>query len=121
LAIEAIRLEQRLQLNVEIDEQLSAQYLPTLTLLMLVENAVKHGITPNSGHGEINLKASKIDNKRWQLSVGNSVNEISKAAGTQTGLKNIKQRMELMFGQQYVWQQLNTDNYFEVKMELPLA
>jgi len=121
LAIEAIRLEQRLQLNVEIDEQLSAQYLPTLTLLMLVENAVKHGITPNSGHGEINLKASKIDNKRWQLSVGNSVYEISKAAGTQTGLKNIKQRMELMFGQQYVWQQLNTDNYFEVKMELPLA
>jgi two-component system sensor histidine kinase AlgZ len=121
LAIEGIRLEERLQLKVDIDQQLSAQHLPTLTLLMLVENAVKHGITPNSEHGLINLKASKIDDKRWQLSVGNSVNKNSKAAGTQTGLKNIKQRMELMFGQQYAWQQLKTDNYFEVKMELPLA
>ena len=121
LAIEAIRLEERLQLQVDIDDALLEQYLPTLTLLTLIENAVKHGISPNSENGKIIVKAIKINDKHWQLSVGNTVNKRSQASGTKTGIKNVKQRMELMFGLQYDWKQTRNDNYFEVKMELPLA
>jgi two-component system sensor histidine kinase AlgZ len=121
LAIESIRLEERLQLKVDIDDELLKQHLPTLTLLTLVENAIKHGISPNSEAGIINVRAIKINDKCWQLSVGNSVNKESKADGTNTGMKNVKQRMELMFGRKYHWQQSKTDNYFEVKMECPIA
>jgi len=121
LAIESIRLEERLQLKVDIDDVLLSQHLPTLTLLTLVENAIKHGVSPNSEAGVINVRAMKINNKYWQLSVGNSVNKQSQADGTNTGMKNVKQRMQLMFGRKYKWQQSKTDNYFEVKMECPIA
>ena len=121
LTIEGIRLEERLQLGVTIDDDLLTQKIPTLTLLTLVENAIKHGISPNSEPGKIMISATKIDNKRWQLMVGNSINKPSQADGTNTGMKNVKQRLALMFGNKYDWHQTKTDSYFEVKMELPLA
>lgn len=121
LAIEGIRLEERLQLKVDIDDQLLTQHLPTLTLLTLVENAIKHGVSPNSEPGLIHVTASKMSDKCWQLTVGNSVGKKSQADGTNTGMKNVKQRLALMFGRKFDWHQSNVDNYFEVKMELPLA
>ena len=121
LTIEGIRLEERLQLGVTIDDDLLTQKIPTLTLLTLVENAIKHGISPNSEPGKIMVSATKIDNKRWQLMVGNSIDKPSQADGTNTGMKNVKQRLALMFGNKYDWHQTKTDSYFEVKMELPLA
>ncbi len=121
LTIEGIRLEERLQLGVTIEDDLLTQKIPTLTLLTLVENAIKHGISPNSEPGKIMISATKIDNKRWQLMVGNSINKPSQADGTNTGMKNVKQRLALMFGNKYDWHQTKTDSYFEVKMELPLA
>jgi len=121
LTIEGIRLEERLQLGVTIDDDLLTQKIPTLTLLTLVENAIKHGISPNSEPGKIMISATKIDNKRWQLMVGNSINKPSQADGTNTGMKNVKQRLALMFGNKYDWHQTKTDSYFDVKMELPLA
>jgi len=36
-------------------------------------------------------------------------------------MKNVKQRMELMFGRKHKWQQSKKDNYFEVIMECPIA
>jgi len=121
LAIEGIRLEERLQLVVDIDDELLLQKLPTLTLLTLVENAIKHGVSPNSETGEIVVKAFKTSDKCWQLMVINSVNQPTKADGTNTGINNIKQRCDLMFGNRYKWSQSKVNNCFEVKMELPLA
>ncbi|MCG7532891.1 histidine kinase [Psychrobium sp. MM17-31] len=121
LAIEGIRLEERLQLGVTLDDELLGQQIPTLTLLTLIENAIKHGISPNSEPGKIMVSANKISDKKWHLSVGNTIDKPSQADGTNTGMKNVKQRLSLMFGKKYQWVQTKTDSFFEVKMELPLA
>ena len=121
LAIEGIRLEERLVLNIDISDAVLGQYLPTLTLLTLVENAVKHGIAPNSEAGEIRIKALKINDTKWQLTVGNSINKTSTALSTNTGLKNVKQRISLMFADKCDLQQTSKHDYFEVTMELPFA
>jgi len=119
LAIEKIRLEERLQLNVTIDPQLEQQTLPTLTLLTLVENSIKHGISPNREPGHIDISASVIDPNTWQLKVSNSVNAMSDADGTRTGLKNVKKRLELMFGDKFIWRQLRCHGIYTIEMELP--
>ncbi len=119
LAIEKIRLEDRLQLNITIDPQLNAQTLPTLTLLTLVENAIKHGISPNREAGYIDISASLIAKKNWLLKISNSVNAISTEDGTRTGQKNVKKRLRLMFGEQYQWRQMQKNGVYSVEMELP--
>ncbi|MDP2560493.1 sensor histidine kinase [Psychrobium sp. 1_MG-2023] len=120
LAIESIRLEERLRLSVELDDELLQQNMPTLTLLTLVENAIKHGVSPNSEGGTISVVAAKESSSKWRLSVINSVKAQSQADGTQTGIVNIKKRLTLMFGSAFTWQQTQQDNQFIVEMELPL-
>lgn len=119
LAIEKIRLEDRLQLNITIDPQLNAQTLPTLTLLTLVENAIKHGISPNREAGHIEISACSLPKNTWLLKVSNSVNAVSTEDGTRTGLKNVKKRLELMFGSKCGWQQTQSNGVYSVEMELP--
>ena len=121
LGIEQTRLEERLTVNVDIDESLYQQKLPTLTLLTLLENATKHGISPNIEPGFINITAAKKDDDFWQLSVVNSLDAHSNADSTKTGLKNIKTRLALMFNNQAVFSYEKSANQFSVILEIPYA
>ncbi|WP_049631402.1 sensor histidine kinase [Cellvibrio sp. pealriver] len=96
LEIEQVRLEQRLHLELELDDSLWQQQLPTLTLLTLVENAIKHGINPSQKHGVVEIISRQLDKKRWQLCVNNTLEGETSAQGTQTGLANLQQRLHLL-------------------------
>lgn len=117
--IEQTRLEERLTVNIDIDEGLYQQKLPTLTLLTLLENATKHGISPNAEPGFINISAVKKDDEFWLLNVVNSLDANSSAASTKTGLKNIKTRLELMFNNQANFSYQKSATQFSVTLVLP--
>jgi sensor histidine kinase YesM len=59
LEIEQIRFGDRLQFNIEVPEELASVEIPMFIIQPLIENAVKHGISKNEGHGEIALKIEK--------------------------------------------------------------
>ena len=119
ISIEQTRLEERLTVKVDIDEALYQQKLPTLTLLTLLENATKHGISPNAEPGFINISAVKKDDEFWLLNVVNSLDANSSAASTKTGLKNIKTRLELMFNNQANFSYQKSATQFSVTLVLP--
>jgi LytS/YehU family sensor histidine kinase len=61
LAIEKARLgEERLAVQTSIDESVRDIRVPALLLQPIVENAVKHGITPKQGLGKITIRASDL-------------------------------------------------------------
>lgn len=116
LQIEQVRLEQRLQLDQQFDEQLWQQKLPTLSLLTLVENAIKHGIAPLPQGGRLWIKSRPVANG-WQLIVGNSCACLSSVHGTRTGLKNLRQRLALLPGRHGLHIEPQLDQY-QVTIEL---
>jgi hypothetical protein len=117
LDIEQIRLEQRLQLDLQFDDSLWQQQLPTLSLLMLVENAIKHGISPNPQGGTLQIISCRPRQSRWQLQVNNSVGSSQAIHSTKTGLANLRQRLALSSpNHQLTWRK--TDERFELCMEL---
>jgi len=122
LAIEQVRLEQRLQLELDITPDSWQQKLPTLGLLTLVENAIKHGISPNSEPGFIRICSTLLSDGRWQLQVQNSYRHPSCQSGTQTGISNLQQRLALMPGQNTLTVHNNkpgtTTGLYSVQMEL---
>ncbi|MCJ8268908.1 MAG: histidine kinase, partial [Psychrosphaera sp.] len=120
LDIEQIRLEERLTVHMDIDPILLQQDLPTLTLLTLIENSIKHGISPSIDNGYVNIQAKVIDNNRWTLSVGNSFKPGTNTTGTQVGLANIQTRMKLMYGDTCNYAQFSENNDFTVILTLPL-
>ena len=119
LAIEQVRLEERLQVKIQIDKELYQQQLPTLTLLTLIENATKHGIAPNVEPGYINITARKIDRRNWSLTVVNSVGIKIETDGTKTGLTNVISRLNLMFGNSVTIKQLLSETEFFIRLRLP--
>lgn len=120
LHIEQIRLEQRLQLSVQIDDSLLQQPLPTLMLLTMLENAIKHGISPNPEPGFIELTARR-QKSHWQLSLRNSVGAQSNQSSTGTGLNNCRKRLQLMHGDKARIELEQSSTFFHLTLELPYA
>ncbi|MDZ7870539.1 MAG: histidine kinase [Rheinheimera sp.] len=116
LQIEQVRLEARLKLDLQFDEQLWQQKLPTLSLLTLVENAIKHGIAPLPQGGRLWIKSRPVANG-WQLMVGNSCACLSSVHGTRTGLKNLRQRLALLPGRHSLHIEPQLDQY-QVSIEI---
>ncbi len=121
LAIEKVRFDNRLSVEVDLDESTLQQQIPTLTILTLAENAVKHGITPSKKLGVISIGSCRLDNDMWRLTVKNSVHNKIVQPGTRVGLRNIKKRLEFMFGSKFTCSSNHLDNEFIFTMELPYA
>ncbi len=98
LALEAIRLENRLRVVWEWDEGLDSIEVPPLLLQPLVENAIKHGIAPSLPGGDLILRARTQDGEIL-LEVWNSGRPFQdNGEGSGIGVKNLRSRLSLHFG-----------------------
>ncbi|MEJ7617390.1 MAG: histidine kinase [Pyrinomonadaceae bacterium] len=57
LDIERARFEERLRVRIDVPRELQELLVPSLIVQPLVENAIKHGITPLKAGGEIHIAA----------------------------------------------------------------
>jgi two-component system LytT family sensor kinase len=112
LDIEGARFEERLRVSVDVPEQLLSLRLPSLLVQPLVENAIKHGITPSKLGGEVRISArlaalSAGTNGSGDVltltvsDTGVGANEIELARGRRrgVGLSNLEQRLHCYSGQ----------------------
>jgi len=124
LEIERMRFRDRLDFVEEIDASLMGMYFPAMVLQPLLENAVKHGISKRRGRGWIHLSINTADD-RVECLVSNSVSEhgpVQKLDSRNgTGLKNIRQRLDLLYSDAYHFQTGYTDSGdFEVQLIIPM-
>lgn len=98
LALEAMRYEERLRAQFDIEEGLEREPVPPMLLQTLVENAVRHGIAPLPTGGDLLIGAHRGLNE-LVLSVKNSGHyEAGRVAGTGIGLRNTRKRLEMIYG-----------------------
>jgi len=118
LAIEDIRLGKRLRIKMNISSDSENAKIPTMGLLTIVENAIKHGIAHLKDGGTLTLN-SKIENNRVVIDIINPYQSDLVKSGTKVGLKNLTQRIELIFGKQGKLSQETNNDTFHVNMSLP--
>ncbi|GMN10957.1 histidine kinase [Croceitalea sp. MTPC9] len=98
IALSKIQFEERLKFEKEIEKDTLQFQIPPMIIQLLIENAAKHGISNLKEGGKIKLEVG-LNNNGLQIKVINSGKlEISKDS-TQLGLKNIKQRLRLLYGE----------------------
>ncbi|WP_040281660.1 sensor histidine kinase [Psychroserpens damuponensis] len=95
IELEKMRFEERLQLKTNIDNDLINYKIPTLSIQLLIENAIKHGIDLKIGGGIIFLKIKKKDNNIYLTVENPGVINQHKNGGL--GLKNLKKRLEIQY------------------------
>jgi sensor histidine kinase YesM len=96
LELEKLRFEERLQVQLEIEEKQSVCLIPPLSIQALVENAIKHGIDKRKQGGCVKVNVLGYDNK-LVINVENSGRLIA-GNGKGIGLINLKERLKLQFG-----------------------
>jgi LytS/YehU family sensor histidine kinase len=98
LALEALRLADRLRVERDIDPAARAVRVPAMLLQTLVENAIKHGIAALKEGGTLHMVA-RLQERELLIRVTNPRPEDVEAANTAgVGLKNSTQRLRLLFG-----------------------
>ncbi|MFB0981808.1 MAG: histidine kinase [Alteromonadaceae bacterium] len=118
LAIEEIRLGDRLKVNFSVSRESESAKIPTMCVLTLIENAIKHGIANLQKGGTVTLE-SKVEHNKLFIEVSNPYQEDLVKSGTKVGLKNLQQRIGLIFGTQGQLKQQSSGNTFSVSLSLP--
>jgi two-component system sensor histidine kinase AlgZ len=97
LAIEELRLGDRLKVTWNIDSMPAEALVPPLLLQPLVENAVYHGVEPGTGPGEIIIDITRSGD-RMIIRMRNPVSpEGSRHIGNKMAIGNIRERLQLHF------------------------
>jgi hypothetical protein len=99
LELMQMRMPDRLQYGIAIDPSLHALRLPPMTLLTLVENAVKHGIDPSEAGGRIEVGARRDAasglTTLWVTDTGHGLDDTQPPG---TGLGNLRERLAATYG-----------------------
>jgi sensor histidine kinase YesM len=111
LFLEKIRYEARLNYSFDIDKNSLGVKVPPMSLQLLVENAIKHGIGKSKLGGKIMIKSILYGNN-FQLFVINSgkldPNSSSKTTGV--GIKNLQKRLFFNFQDNATFKVLEENN-----------
>ncbi|HWJ33707.1 MAG TPA: histidine kinase [Steroidobacteraceae bacterium] len=99
LALESLRLAERLHVVREIDSAASTVRIPVMLLQTLVENAVKHGIAPLRRGGALRIAARVVESELIiQVVNPRPIDATADRATEGVGLKNSSERLRLLFG-----------------------
>jgi two-component system sensor histidine kinase YesM len=112
--IQKIRYPRKFEVEWHIDEKIKDCKIPKITLQPLIENAIYHGIKPKQGEGKIivtgSMEGSNVELRIADNGVGveqarmdqinNELSQKNWIAGNHIGLKNVNQRIKLIFGAQ---------------------
>ncbi len=91
-----IQFEDRLEFVKEVDLDTLPLQIPPMIIQLLIENAAKHGISNLKQGGRIILKLQQ-EEKRLLIEVRNTGKLQITKNSTQLGLKNIRQRLKLLY------------------------
>ncbi|CAM4042925.1 sensor histidine kinase [Roseateles saccharophilus] len=99
LEILKVRMEERLQTEIDVPEGLMSAEFPPMMIQGLVENAIKHGLEPKAEGGKLTVKAEIVHGK-LAVTVADTGLGFGRAAtsGTGVGLANIRERLQLLHG-----------------------
>ncbi len=122
IELEQLRLDERLRVRWEIDENATQLMLPALTLQPLVENAIYHGIEPAPDGGEVSIRIY-VD-EGVGIEITNPLFEEGQQShrqGNRMAIANIAERLLLAFGGRAKIEHVCENDLYRVVITLPFV
>lgn len=106
IKIEKVRFGDKLNILYDVDESLYNFQIPSLIIQPLVENSIKHGILKKRDSGCVKIIIKKID-KDIEITIEDDgvgieqsiIDNLDKQIKENIGLKNVHQRLKLLYGE----------------------
>lgn len=117
--LEQIQLEERLHVDWVVDESLLQIKLPAMSVQILVENAIKHGISQQTKGGNVLIHIGKEDGE-INIKVSNSgkINSEKLNGHQSLGIQNITNRIKHLLGENALF---NLEQISEDKVEAKIS
>ena len=122
LEIQQARFAERLEIRFHVDEDVLDAPIPSLLLQPLAENAIKHGISKHRGAGVLEISCRR-DGDFLALRVWNTAGDDAQGPADHShgiGLSNIRERLDLIYGENYRFSRESSPGGFEVLIRLPI-
>jgi Histidine kinase len=120
LALEQMRFEERLKVEMEIDDDTLEMPVPPMMLQTLVENAIKHGISKHINGGFVKI-ISRFKINSHELIVQNSGHIESEINHDGFGIKSTRDRLRFLYQGQARFEIKNIDgNMVQSKITMPV-
>jgi two-component system, LytTR family, sensor kinase len=99
LDLEKARFENRLTIVIDVDQEIMERKIAPMIIQPLVENAVKHGLSPEIAGGEVRIRIHKVDHKLHFMIADTGVGVPDKTVlfGKGVGLTNIQFILDKMY------------------------
>ena len=106
IKIEKVRFGDKLNILYDVDKSLYNFQIPSLIIQPLVENSIKHGILKKRDNGCVKIIIKKID-KDIEITIEDDgvgieqsiIDNLDKQIKENIGLKNVHQRLKLLYGE----------------------
>ncbi|MBY0385881.1 histidine kinase, partial [bacterium] len=130
IQIQKIRFGNRIRFSYDPSIEFLNISVPSLILQTLVENAIKHGISPRQEGGEIELTVipdrksmNSKDEPMYEICISNTgelfKDNKKKDSGGGTGLQNTKNRLDLFYGHSHGFRIHSDDKKTYVQFKVP--
>ncbi len=119
LQIEKIRFGDKMIYAFEVEPDCLGCQIPTLLLQPLFENAVKYGVYEASEPVEVSLTAKKEGDHTVLILTNNYDPDAAPAKGEGIGLKNVRERLRLVYNSNNLLQTEDREGRFRVTIYLP--
>jgi len=101
ISLSKMQFESRLQYSQKVNATMLFYKIPPMIIQLLIENAIKHGISNVKEGGFVALNIEAYKNK-LQIQVLNNGSLVAAKKSTGVGLKNITQRLKFIYGDEAV-------------------
>jgi two-component system sensor histidine kinase AlgZ len=120
--MEQLRLGDRLRVEWKVDALPADALVPGLTLQPLLENAIYHGVEPRTGGGTVTV-TGEFNKGMITIVVRNPLPEanLTVREGNRLALANIKERLELMYGERATVKSGRFDDEYIVTLRFPFT
>ncbi|MBX2809834.1 MAG: histidine kinase [Cellvibrionaceae bacterium] len=120
IAIEQMRLGERLQVDWDYQPPLAAIKIPSLSLQPLLENAIVHGIQPLIDGGTVKVSITTTDTQLIITINNPTIRNVEKIQGHQLAQQNIARRLSMHFGNKSHMQINQNQADYQVRLTLPI-
>lgn len=119
LEIEKVRFGDKLKFDFKFDKDCENQLIPIMILQPLYENAVKHGVYESAETVFITTEC-KAQEDHFLITIDNNFEgDAIQRKGAGIGLKNIKDRLKLIYKHDQLLKTHKKDNHFKVELFIP--
>lgn len=119
IELQKIRLTKTTTVDFTVSGNIKSKQIPPLLFINFIENAFKYGVS-NELESKIEIQIFARDHSILLHVKNEKINKKYNLESYKIGLKNIKRRLELIFGNDYVLDIENTANTFLVNLTIKL-